>query len=184
MKNFWNIYVIRKSKWLLLLILLKIFILITFFIIILYWIVKFSNTINSNWLTDTIIFMVYILSFFIYFNIIISLTSYFYDLIIIDNKSLYHFKLWLLFKENVYIIDLYMVQEVDSQIKWVTNVILNVWEVNIIELKDRITTFHFIDNPQEITNKIRELQYQYVDENQYKKNAENKMKWWKTIDNK
>lgn len=158
-----KVYLIRKSKWLLAIIFAKIFIILSFWLLTLYIIIYSLDFIKEHSLTQVVIFLSYILTFFVYFEIIISLTNYFYDIIIIDNKSIHRFRLWLLFKEYVFILDLYMIQEVDSHLTGFISVLLNVWELNILELKDRVTTIHFIDNPQKVAKNIRELQYKFVD---------------------
>ena len=174
-----KVYFIRKSKWILALVLLKSIFFLSFLVIILYWIAYFSSDIKQHNLTNIVILFLYILLFSIYLEIIISIARYYYDILIIDNKSIYRFKLWILFKEYIFIIDLYMIQEVDSHISGILNVLLNIWELNIIELKDRITTIHFLDDPQKIVHNIRESQYKYVDKKEHKTNTENRMKWWK-----
>lgn len=158
-----KVYFIRKSKWLLVLIVLKTIILISFLSIVLYWLVSLSTEIKEHSLTSIVIFLLYILTFFIYVNIIFPIVFYFYDIVIINHKSIYRFKLWLLFSEYVYILDLYKIQEVDSHVDGMLHVILNIWELHLIELNDKENKIHFLDNPQEIAHNIRELQYKFVD---------------------
>jgi len=156
-------YFIRKSKWILTIIILKTITLFMFLILILILIIHFYSKITCTSLPDIFILLYWILLIIIYNVIIIDLSRYFYDIIIINNKSVYHFKFWVLFKEYVFIMDLYRIQEVDSHINGILGVLLNVWDINIIELQDKIITIHFIDNPQKIVHKIRELQYKFVD---------------------
>lgn len=163
-----DIYFKRKSKYLLFLIILKILILVILMIAALYLMVIFHNKTQEYDLWIIVIILVYIFIWFIYLNIIFSITNYFYNVMIITHKSIYHFKLWLLMSEYVYIYDLYKIQEVNSNINWFLNVILNIWEVSLIEWNDKENKIHFLDDPQALTHIIRNNQKKFVDKSKNK----------------
>ncbi len=146
-------------------------ILMIFLWIVFYLVLIFSQEIQNNELTQIVTLLLYILTTFIYLNIIFSIVFYFYDIIIIDHKSVYRFKLWLLLSEYVYILDLYRIQEVDSHVDGILHVLLNIWELHIIEQNDKENKVHFLDNPQKVAHKIREFQYEFIEKR--KKNINN-----------
>lgn len=151
-------YLKRKSKYLVLLIALKIFALIALLILALYFIIFFHNKTQKYELWIISVILLYFFMWFIYLNIILSISNYFYNVVIITNRSIYYFKLWMLMSEYVYIYNLYKIQEVNSNINWFLKVILNIWELSLIEWNDRENKIHFLDDPQNLTHIIRDRQ--------------------------
>lgn len=146
----WNIKIfIRKSIFLLILIIFKISILLILEIIILY---SIHLMINSLWKEFDLLFisLLYIWSITIYFIIIIWLTFYFYSVVIISDSKVYKLKLWLLFYEDIDVVELYRVQEIKAQKEWLFHVLLNIWNLHLVEQKDREKIIHFIDNPEKV----------------------------------
>lgn len=158
-----NVHFIRKSKWVLIIILWKIFVFLSLLIWISYLTIRFSSIIQNHWLNLVVLIIMYIIFLFLYINILISITYYFYNILIINHKSIYRIKLWLILSEYIYIIDLYKIQEVDSYVDWLLQVILNIWTLKLIEQNDKKNEIHSLDNPQEIAHIIREIQHKYVD---------------------
>ena len=161
-------YLVRKSKYLFFLIVLKVFFLILFSVLILQFATIVWN--NANWWIKIFeIIIIYILLIRFYISLTRSVVNYFYDLVIISNKWVYKLKLWLFLSENTEIVDLYKIQEIKAHTEWIVSVLLNIWDLHLVEQKDTEKIVHFIDNPEFIANIIRWVQHHLIQQRYSKK---------------
>jgi hypothetical protein len=159
---------IRKSKWLFLLITLKN---ILFLLLSIWAVLFFSDLLHRNIeeLKIVSIIIVYLVLFISFFGIIISLVSYFYAVTIVTWKSIYRLRLWLLFFEDIDAIDLYRIQEIKAHKEWFLDVLLNVGNLHLVDQKDREIIIHFIDKPEEVVKILEWLKEKLVQERFNKK---------------
>jgi len=157
-----KVYLVRKSKWLFFVIILKI-LLFLFLTLGALYILNIINTKTNDEFLQLEIISMYAVLLVSYVSIISAIVTYFYNVIIITNKWIYKIKLWLFFNEEIDIIDLYKVQEIKSQTKWFFQVFLNVWELHLVEQKDTEKIIHFIDSPEEVARIIKWVQHKLVE---------------------
>jgi len=166
--NWEKVYFVRKSKWIFLLIILKVIIFFILSILILYFLSSISWKLWNEF-KYVEIWLLYLILFISYIAIITSIVGYFYNVFIVTNKWIYKFRLWLFFTEDVDIIDLYKVQEIKSKSEWFINVLLNIGELHLVEQKDSEKIIHFIDSPEKIAQIIKWVQHKLVEKRYSKK---------------
>ena len=154
-------YLIRKSKWLLLLTLLKLIIILIVSWIIIYFAYLLSLK-GSNEFMSIEIVLIYSSLFFSYFAIVTSLTRYFYNLTIVTHKGLYKFNIGIFSIEDMDIVDLYRIQEIKAHNDGIIQVLLNIWELHLVEQKDREKIIHNIDNPKKAANIIEKIKNKVI----------------------
>jgi len=171
MRKINNIIFVRKSKWLLALIILKI--ILIFFLLV--FILKFFGYLIGNFwkeLGPTILIISYLLIIWGYFSSIIPLTKYFFDFLIITENYVYKYKIGLFFTEDMSIVELYRIQEVKAYSDWFFRVLLDIGDLHLVEQKDKEKIIHWIDHPNEIAKIIEEMKNKAI-KNRFKKVEEN-----------
>ena len=168
MKNINNIIFVRKSKWLLFLITLKIifiiFLLIFVFHFFWFLIKKFGTEIEP-----TLILISYLLVIWWYFSSIIPITKYFFNFLIITENYVYKYKIWLFFTEDMSIVELYRIQEVKAYSDGFFRVLLDIWDLHLVEQKDKEKIIHWIDHPNQVAKIIEEMKNKAI-KNRFKIN--------------
>jgi len=154
-------HLVRKSKWLLLLIILKIIIITLFLLLVLLF---FYHLIKHFWkeISIPLIIIAYFLVFWGYFSSIISLTRYFFDILLITDKTIYKFKIGLFFSEDISMVEIYRIQEIKAFTNWFLRVLFNVGELHLVEQKDKEKIIHNIDNPEKIAKIIENIKVELV----------------------
>ncbi len=164
--NLPNQILLRKSKWILLMIILRAIILWIILWIIIYWFIVLTYNISSEniWFKHTW-WMILIFCIIYYFSTIISwFVWYYYDVVIWTPQKLYRFKLWLFFSDTVDVIELYRVQEMESKMDNFIKIFLNVWDLILIEPNDLKKIIHWIDQPKKVVLKFQELKDKFMEE--------------------
>ncbi len=160
--NSWNIQLlVRKSKYYLYLILLK-DLLLVFIAGIIYYFTDYLYL--KLWIQPNFFYFLVLcaLIFYVYFKIVVDIVSYFYNLLVLDQGKLYTFKLWLFFHESIDVIELYRVQEIKAKKEGFWCVLLNVWNLHIVEQKDKEKIIYFLDNPDYIESILEDCKEKII----------------------
>jgi len=59
-------------------------------------------------------------------------------------------------------IEIYRVQEIKALTNWFIRVLLNVWELHLVEQKDKEKIIHNLDNPEKIAKIIENIKIELV----------------------
>jgi len=153
-------YLVRKSKMVLFGIIFKIIFELTlasFLVWAMHHFIKLVPDFKYVWLI-----VIYIIVIITYFSILISIIRYFYDVLIINKKEVYRIKIWLFLVEDIDVVDLYRVQEIKARMEWFIWVLLNIWDLHLVEQKDREKVVKLLDNPEKIAEIIKHIQEQLI----------------------
>ena len=131
-----------------------------------YLIEKFGTEI-----APTIIIISYLLIIWGYFSSIVPLTKYFFDFLIITDQYVYKYKIGLFFTEDMSIVELYRIQEVKAYSDGFFRVLLDIWDLHLVEQKDKEKIIHWIDHPNQVAKVIEEMKNKAI-ENRFKKTEE------------
>ena len=167
MKKINNIIFVRKSKWLLTLVILKI---IFIWLLLIFILNFFGYLLRTVWheLDFTIILISYLLVMWWYFSSIIPLTKYFFDFLIITDNYVYRYKIGLFFTDDLSVVELYRIQEVKANSEGFFKVLLDIGNLHLVEQKDKEKIIHWIDHPNEIAKIIEEMKNKAI-KNRFKK---------------
>ena len=81
---------------------------------------------------------------------------------ILTQKSIYKFKVWLFFSEDISMVEIYRIQEIKSTTDGFIRILLNIWDLHLVEQKDKEKIIHNLDNPQQIAKKIEEIKVNLI----------------------
>ncbi len=157
-----EIYFVRKSKWILVLVILKIIFILWFTSLVLFF---FHHITKYLWneLIPGVIVISYIIVIIWYLSSIISLARYFFDLLIITDNIIYQFKMWLFLIEDISIIEIYRIQEIKSYTRWFIRVLLKVWDIHLVEQKDKEKIIYNIDSPKQVAKNIERIKLNIIE---------------------
>ena len=154
-------HIVRKSKWLLLLIIIKILVITIFSLLVL---IFFSHTIQKYGkdIAPSLVAIAYFIIFWGYFSSIISITRYFFDILLITPAIIYKFKIGLFLTEDISMVEIYRIQEIKAFTHGFIRVLLNVWELHLVEQKDKEKIIHNIDNPEKVAKIIENIKLELI----------------------
>jgi len=155
---------LRKSKWLLYVVFLK----VIFFMLLLWalwYLVSLMSSVSQqsdlkDWIGIIILF--FMLHFFI--GSIVWFVRYFYDVVVCSSDKLIRVKLWLINKDTIDSIELYRIQEMEVMMDWFFRIIFNVWDIGFVELNDQRKIIHWIDKPKRVMLLIQEIKDKLIKE--------------------
>lgn len=169
----WGIeYVVRKSKWLLILYIIKVIILISLLFLIAYLSLKLKynyleNNLDAIYITNLIWIIVWILIIYILLKSILIFVKFFYSVEIINETEIYKINMGLFFVDNISITNISNIQEVKAVTKWLIRVLLWISDVHIVEQRDIEKVIHTVDEWKKIADIITSFKDKLV------KNKEN-----------
>lgn len=158
---------VKKSKWILYFILLKIFIFNLIVISLFIWLllVKFVYW-YKDWffLSDAFLFIMILLIAYTTISTIVLAYRFFYDFFILYNNKFYKFKMWLLGKEITEIIELYRIQEMSVSTNNFLYSILKIWHIILVEPKETAKFIRWIDKPSNVLMILEKIKSHVIKE--------------------
>jgi hypothetical protein len=155
-------YIIRKSKWLLYLYILKLSFLFLLSFLLIYFNIKLKdyiwiNSIDKLFIVNFIWILLWI--FLIYASIkwVLYFIIFFYELEILCKDKIYKLNIWIFHKDDISVINLSNIQEVKSVIGWFFRTLFQISDIELIEQRDEVKVIHFVDNWKDIVKLITEL---------------------------
>lgn len=143
---------VRKSFWLLFVYILRSVFLILFISLLIYWFTYFISTLPEGlFLLKVFLWFIILLWIILTLLTIISwIVLFHFDIVICSDQKIFRFKLWLFFKDNVDIIELYRIQEVRVNMSNFIKILLNIWDIRLIEPNDIVKEVHRLDEPKRV----------------------------------
>lgn len=168
-------FLIRKSKWKLILIILRVIFFMLIFIIFWWWVFKIKEVLHNEFYFVESFFGIALLALMFYYFIrfIVRIVSYFYDVFVVWEDKIYKFKVGFWFKENIEIIELYRVQEIRAVCDKFTHVLFDVGHVVLVENTQKERVIHRIDKPKQVVSDIQSVKDKLIARRRYKTNVEN-----------
>jgi ABC-type multidrug transport system fused ATPase/permease subunit len=161
-KDWSNEYIIRKSRWLLFLYILKLSFLFLLSFLLIYFNIKLKDYIwidspdklfivNFMWILLWIFLVYASIKWVLYFII------FFYELEIICKDKIYKLNIWIFRKDDISVVNLLNIQEVKSITEWFFRTLFQISDIELVEQRDEIKVIHFVDDWKEIVKLITEL---------------------------
>ena len=161
----WNNEVlIRKSKWIFFFIVMKMIFSLLLIIVLAYlmWYLLQNNSSNDQQLKDLVWVIILILMMYFFSASIIWFIRYFFDVIICTHDKVRRVKLWLFYRDNIDVIELYRVQEMEVVMDWFFRILFNVWDICLIEQNDMKKIIHWIDSPKKVVFLIQDIKDTHI----------------------
>jgi len=152
--------IIRKTRFILYLIILLMCLLLAIQVSLIFWIIRspisydfWNRTLNNFFIISSVLLFV-----FMWYFLISRLINYFYSIFILTPQKIINITFWVNFIEKIKTIELNRIISVTSSQKWLTETLCNYWTITLRNANDLDITFKKIPRPKHVSNLIQKMQ--------------------------
>ena len=150
--NWVNELIFRRSKWILIMKLIKILFIFLVLILFILLIFSFKDAIillSSSLYNLFLVITVFLINYFFLF-VLFELTKYFFLLFIFDRKRIIFYSVWKFFSDNIDIINMHEIEDIKFTKDHILNVLLDFWKIIFNDNKLDVKVVYCVDKPEKI----------------------------------